>query len=177
MKFNDLAVDVRIVYLLSLCDLITEDISQSKGYQIVCEALEKCWQWIRDKNTEAYQLYLYLENMEEKDVMTYMQFESDPHKEKVWICIGEALAYIIWEAYQYEGEEYLPQTIESVDLETIDDFIQNYKEIYPNSNLADELLYQLVRWYPYNMDKEVDIISVKKVTDKIIEDIITISSK
>ncbi len=177
MKFNDLCREARIVYLLSLCDLITKDILQSKGYPIVHEALEKCWKWVRDKNIEAHELYLYLENMEEKDVLTYMQFESDPHKEKVWICIGDALAYIIWEAYQYEGEEYLPQTIESVDIETIDDFIRNFKEVYPNSNLAEKLLYQLVMWYPYNMNKEINIISIKKIVDKIIEDIISVPFK
>lgn len=38
--------------------------------------------------------------------MTYMQIEKDEFKEKVWTCLANALAYTIWEAYQYENEKF-----------------------------------------------------------------------
>ncbi|WP_051384790.1 Imm6 family immunity protein [Sporolactobacillus laevolacticus] len=103
-QFDNLSVDAKVVYLLSLSELIIDNISQSEGFEVAVESLEKAWEWVKFKNIEAYNLFLYLENMDEKDILTYMQFEDDSARERVWICIGNALAYTIWEAYQYEKE-------------------------------------------------------------------------
>lgn len=160
-KFYNLSVDAKIVYLLSLSDLIVDNISSSDGYKVAVESLEKCWEWVRFKNIKAYNLYHYLENMDEIDVMTYMQFEDNINKERVWICIANALAYTIWEAYQYEKEEYLPQTIESVDYETIESFISNFNQVYANSSVANKLLNYLEINYPEGTEKQIDISSIK----------------
>lgn len=160
-KFHNLCANAKVVYLLSLTDLIIDDISKSDGYKVAVESLEKCWEWVKFKNIEAYKLYLYLENMDETDVMTYMQFEDDVNRERVWICIGNALAYTIWEAYQYEKEKFLPQTIESVDYETIESFITNFNQVYVNNSLADKLLNYLEINYPKGTDKQVDINIIK----------------
>lgn len=150
-QFNNLSVAAKVVYLLSLSDLIISNISSSEGYEVAIESLEKCWDWVNNKNIKAYNLYLYLENMDETDVMTYMQFQDDINKEKVWICIANALAYTVWAAYQYEKEKFLPQTIESVDYETIESFITNFNQVYMNSNLSDKLLHYLETNYPNGM--------------------------
>ncbi len=73
-QFNNLSVAAKVVYLLSLSDLIISNISSSEGYEVAIESLEKCWDWVNNKNIKAYNLYLYLENMDETDAMTYMQF-------------------------------------------------------------------------------------------------------
>jgi len=160
-QFNDLSVDARIIYLLSMSELIISDISESEGYEIVVESIEKCWEWVELKSIAAYDLYLYLENMDDTGIITYMQFEDDMDKEKVWICIGNALAYTIREAYQFENEKYLPQTIESVDLDTVESFITNFNQVYGDSNLAEKLLHYLKMSYPKGTSKVVDINSVK----------------
>ncbi|MGG1219122.1 Imm6 family immunity protein [Priestia endophytica] len=160
-QFNNLSVDAKVVYLLSLSESIIPNISQSAGYKIAVESLEEAWKWVKFKNIEAHNLYLYLENMDEQDIMTYTQLEDDCDKEKVWICIGNALAYIIREAYHYEKESYLPQTIESVDDETIESFIANFKKVYRDNCLAEELLHYLHTNYPRESDKEVDIKLIK----------------
>ncbi|RAS80058.1 hypothetical protein A4U60_15385 [Priestia endophytica] len=81
-QFNSLSVDARVVYLLSLSELIISNISQSAGYKIAVESLEEAWKWIKFKNIEAHRLYLYLENIDEQDIMTHMQLEDDGDKEK-----------------------------------------------------------------------------------------------
>lgn len=68
-RFDSLIEDAKVVYLLALCDLIVDRISCSVGYEVVVEALEKCWEWIQSKNVDADQLYFYLENVDEKDIM------------------------------------------------------------------------------------------------------------
>lgn len=56
-KFYNLCVDAKIVYILSLSDLIINNISNSDGYKVAVESLEKCWEWVKFKNIEAYNLY------------------------------------------------------------------------------------------------------------------------
>lgn len=107
---------------------------------------------MRYKNVEASELYYYLENMDEIDVMTYLQFADNTEDERVWICIANALAYIVWEAYQYEKRDYLPQTIECVDYETIDNFIINFNKIYLNSDVPNKLLNYLANLETYGND-------------------------
>lgn len=167
-QFDNLSVDAKVVYLLSLSELVINKISKSEGYEVAVESLEKCWEWVKFKNVEAYQLYLYLENIDETDVMTYMQFEEDTDRERVWICIANALAYTIWEAYQYEKEKFLPQTIESVDYETVESFVLNFSQVYVSNCLPEKLLDYLETNYPKGTDKQVDITSIKTVINSII---------
>ncbi|MCZ8493860.1 Imm6 family immunity protein [Priestia megaterium] len=133
-RFNNLSEDAKVVYLLSLSNLIINKVSESEGFEVAVESLEKAWEWLKLKDLDADSLYVYLENIDETDIMTYMQLEDDKDNEKVWICIGNALAYTIWEAYQYEKEKYLPQTIESVDYQTIESFITNFEKVYENNS-------------------------------------------
>lgn len=160
-QFDNLNADAKIIYLLSLSDLIIDNISSSDGYNVAVESLEKCWEWVRFKNIEADNLYHYLENTDEIDVMTYMELEDNINNERVWICIANALAYTIWEAYQYEKEEWFPQTIECVDYETIESFVENFNQVYANSSVANRLLNYLEINYPKKIDKQVNISSIR----------------
>lgn len=104
--------------------------------------------------------------MDEIDIMTYLQLEDNEVNEKVWICIANALAYTILEAYQYENEKYLPQTIESVDYDTVESFITNFREVYDNKNLPDKLLNFLEENYQKNTNIKVDLSLIKSFINK-----------
>jgi hypothetical protein len=168
-QFNNLSVDAKVIYLLSLYELIIDKISKSEGYEVALESFGKCWEWVEFKNIEAYKLYLYLENTDEEDVITYMQFEEDSAREKVWICLANALAYTIWEAYQYEKEKFLPQTIESVDYETVDHFLATFNQVYVIDSLADKLLHYFEINYPMGTDKKVNINAIKTFINSIVD--------
>lgn len=167
-QFDYLSVDAKVAFLMTLSDLIIDRISQSEGFEVAVDALRKSWEWVKFKNIEAHSIYLYLENMDEQDIMTYMEFEEDSDREKVWICIGNAIAYTSWEAYHYEKEKYLPQTIESVDYETVESFINNFHDVYDNKEIAGQLLQYLELNYPLGTSKQVEINSIKNFVDKII---------
>jgi len=143
-KFELLNVNAKVSLLLSLTELIIEDISESNGYKFAIESRDKCWEWLKYKNILADDLYSYLENLEEQSLMDFLMLENDPYQEKIWICIANAFAYTTWEAYQFEKTKYIPQTIECVDYETIQQFIDNFKDVCKNGNDLWENLIDLL---------------------------------
>ncbi|MBQ2983092.1 MAG: hypothetical protein IJD58_13410 [Lachnospiraceae bacterium] len=162
-RFNSLIEEAKEIYLLELCEVIIEKIANCEGYEITVEAIEKCWEWIKLKNIDADDLYFYLENLDEKDIMTYMQIDQNDANEPVWMCIANALAYIIRDAYQYEKQEFMPETIECVDDETIDSFFDNISKVLEGSSFIDEFLdYMLSNYSDKNSQLCVDILDIKK---------------
>ncbi len=148
--------------MLTLCDLIVDRLSLSSGYKIVVETIEKCWDWIRSKNVDADQLYYYLENLDENDIMTYMQLEANEDNEAVWICIANTLAYITRDAYLYSDDTYMPETIECVDDETVENFLLNFHEIYRDSDVSDRLLDYMVMNYSVSNEQQIDLLQIKQ---------------
>lgn len=117
-RFKYLSVDAKIVFLVSLSELVIDHISASKGYGLAVESMEKCWEWVRIKGIKANDLYHYLENTDEADVMTYMKREDDINRKSVWKCVADALAYTVSEAYQYEKQKDIPEIVKCVGHET-----------------------------------------------------------
>lgn len=138
-EFNSLSEYAKVVCLLSLCDLILDKITNSNGYDVVVEALDKSLEWLYSKKVNADQLYFYLENLDEKDIMSYMQLEKYADNEPVWLCIANALAYITRIVYQYEEEAYMPETIECVNDETVKSFFLNFHKICINNDISDKM--------------------------------------
>jgi len=143
-KFELLNTNAKITLLLSLTELIINDISDSKGNRFASKAIEKCWNWLKYKSISAEELYYYLENLDEESLIDFLMMENNPQKEKVWICIANAFAYTTWEAYQFEEAKYLPQTIECVDFETIQQFFDCFREVYTTKSYIWENLFDLL---------------------------------
>ena len=78
-------------------------------------------------------LYSRLENMDEKDILTFMELdnETDP---LVWSCIANFFVLVCYHSYQHPGEKYLPQTIESVDVETLEAYVSSYRQLLAENN-------------------------------------------
>lgn len=85
-------------------------------------------------------LYGRLENLDKYDILTFMELDKETNP-LVWSCIANCFALICYHSYQQSGEKYLPQTIESVDEETIEAYVSSYQQlIAENQKLADQLL-------------------------------------
>lgn len=163
-RLHNLTELTKSVYLLALCDLVVDELSDSQGYEIAVEALEKCEEWVQTKNVEADQLYFYLENIDENDIMSYMQMESEEKKEAAWICVANTLAYIVRTAYDYEEAVYMPETIECVDDKTIESFLMNFNKIYLDESVNNKLLDYLVDNYSLeNNGKQLDVLKIKQL--------------
>ena len=109
---------------------------------------------MRESNPDL--LYSRLENIDEEDILTYFELDKDTNP-VVWGCIANFLALVSYYSYKVTGEKYLPETIESVDEETLKDYFINYKELIKsykellslNSSLQNEeyLKDKLVAYY------------------------------
>ena len=85
-------------------------------------------------------LYSRLENVDEKDILTFMELDKETNP-LVWSCIANYFALICYHSYQHSGEKYLPQTIESVDKETLEAYVSSYQQlIAENNKLLDQIL-------------------------------------
>lgn len=84
-------------------------------------------------------LYSRLENMDEKDILTFMELDNETNP-LVWSCIANYFVLVCYHSYQHSGEKYLPQTIESVDVETLEAYVSSYLQLVAeNQKLADQL--------------------------------------
>ena len=84
-------------------------------------------------------LYSRLENVDEKDILTFMELDKETNP-LVWSCIANYLALICYYSYQDSGEKYLPQTIESVDKEMLEAYVSSYQQlIAENNKLLDQI--------------------------------------
>ena len=78
-------------------------------------------------------LYSRLENVDEKDILTFMELDKETNP-LVWSCIANYFALICYHSYQQSGEKYLPQTIESVDVETLEAYVSSYRQLLAENN-------------------------------------------
>lgn len=84
-------------------------------------------------------LYSHLENVDEKDILTFMELDKETNP-LVWSCIANYFVLVCYHSYQHSGEKYPPQTIESVDQETIEAYVSSYQQlIAENNKLLDQI--------------------------------------
>lgn len=136
MKSND-----SLLYLLQeLTFNLVNLISHIEYKDFVLDSLKLANQSL-DKNSKICPdiLYSRLENVDEKDILTFMELdkETDP---LVWSCIANYFVLVCYHSYQHSGEKYLPQTIESVDEDTIEAYVSSYQQLLADNNqLVDQV--------------------------------------
>lgn len=138
--FEKLSDDGKAACLIALCESIAPKLSDSDGAGFASEALEKCCQWLKSKNVEADYLYSLLDSEDGNCVFQFLNDEKDGEKENVWNCLSVALSYIIFLAYRFENQAYLPEPIECVDSDTIEYFFCQFQKICPNSDVLEKFL-------------------------------------
>lgn len=84
-------------------------------------------------------LYSRLENVDEKDILTFMELDKETNP-LVWSCIANYFVLVCNHSYQHSGEKYIPQTIESVDENTIEAYVSSYQQLLADNNqLVDQV--------------------------------------
>ncbi|SFU79848.1 Imm6 family immunity protein [Butyrivibrio sp. INlla21] len=153
---NEISENGKVLYFLSLIELIVDKIKDSDAYDIAKNAIEKSWEWISKKNVSADELYSFLENIDENDILSYLQMEKDDYKESVLMCIADALACISYEAYTYEKADYLPETIEAVDEDTIDEFNNSFIKAYGPNQIMNDIKDYLMAHHSKHDNDEIE---------------------
>ena len=82
------------------------------------------------KLTEPLETYIgnsdYKEYVHETLDIAELDKSTDP---AVWRCIDAFLALVVYQSYKAVGQRYLPQTIECVDEDTLEDYFIHYKQL------------------------------------------------
>lgn len=136
MKFNGSFLYLLQKLTFNLVDLI----SPLEYKEFVLDSLKLANQSLeQDSKICPDLLYSRLENVDEKDILTFMELDKETNP-LVWSCIANYFALICYYSYQQSGEKYLPQTIESVDKETLEAYVSSYQQlIAENNKLLDQI--------------------------------------
>ena len=133
MKCNDSLLYLLQELTFNLVDLI----SHIEYKDFVLDSLKLANQSLdQDSKICPDLLYSRFENVDEKDILTFMELDKETNP-LVWSCIANYFVLVCNHSYQHSGEKYIPQTIESVDEDTIEAYVSSYQQL-----LADN--YQLV---------------------------------
>ena len=116
-------------FMQKLTELLETYIGNSDYKEYVRETLEIAGRFI-DRLSESDPDFLYarLENLDEEDILTYSELDrsTDP---AVWRCIDAFLALVVYQSYKAVGQRCLPQTIECVDGDMLEDYFIHYKQL------------------------------------------------
>ena len=136
MKCNDSLLYFLQELTFNLVDLI----SHIEYKDFVMDSLKLANQSLDQNNKICPDLlYSRLENVDEKDILTFMELDKETNP-LVWSCIANYFVLVCYHSYQHSGEKYLPQTIESVDEETIEAYVSSYQQLLAGNNkLLDQI--------------------------------------
>lgn len=121
-------------FLQKLTYNLVDYISDKDYMEFVRESLKLSSQAL-DNNSEISPDILYgrLENLDEYDILTFMELDNETNP-LVWSCIANYFVLVCYHSYQHSGEKYLPQTIESVDVETLEAYVSSYRQLLAENN-------------------------------------------
>lgn len=121
-------------FLQKLTYNLVDYISDKDYKEFVRESLKLSSQAL-DNNSVISPDFLYgrLENLDEYDILTFMELDNEANP-LVWSCIANYFVLVCYHSYQHSGEKYLPQTIESVDEETIEAYVSSYLQLLAENN-------------------------------------------
>ena len=136
MKCNDSLLYLLQELTFNLVDLI----SHIEYKDFVLDSLKLANQSLdQDSKICPDLLYSRFENVDEKDILTFMELDKETNP-LVWSCIANYFVLVCNHSYQHSGEKYLPQTIESVNEETIEAYVLSYQQLLgKNNHLVDQL--------------------------------------
>ena len=136
MEWNANVLD----FLQKLTYNLVDYISDKDYKEFVRESLKLSSQAL-DNNSVISPDFLYgrLENLDEYDILTFMELDNETNP-LVWSCIANYFVLVCYHSYQHSGEKYLPQTIESVDVETLEAYVSSYQQLLADNNqLVDQV--------------------------------------
>ena len=130
MEWNANVLD----FLQKLTYNLVDYISDKDYKEFVRESLKLSSQAL-DNNSVISPDFLYgrLENLDEYDILTFMELDNETNP-LVWSCIANYFVLVCYHLYQQSGEKYLPQTIESVDEETLEAYVSSYRQLLAENN-------------------------------------------
>ena len=121
-------------FMRKLTEPLETYIGNSDYKEYVHETLELAGQFISSfSESDPDLLYGRLENLDEEDILTYSELDKKTDS-AVWRCVDAFIALVVYQSYKAVGQRYLPQTIECVDEDTLEDYFIHYKQLVRRYN-------------------------------------------
>nr|WP_255517871.1 Imm6 family immunity protein [Thermoactinomyces sp. CICC 10523] len=159
--YENVNAEAKVAYLLTLTEKVMGKIENYEWYHLARKSIDMCWEWVEEKKHSGDELYLSLDNEDGDGLchiqgVAYINDITDPQEKSIWFCVTDSVFYATWQAYQYEKEEYVPQAIETVDDEMIDDFMEKIKKVDGyQEEWAERLKQYLLENSPAGSDKKI----------------------
>jgi Immunity protein Imm6 len=157
--YTNINEEARVAYLLVLTEKIIDQITE--GYNEARKTINMCWKWVEEKKYDGGDLYFIFDNEDDGGVSMFYEeaVDGENHQQaSIWLCINYALEYTIWQAYKFEygHDNYVPQPIEIVDDEMIDEFTKEIAKVDGyQEEWAERLKEYLLENYPAGSDKKI----------------------
>ncbi|MFC1287362.1 Imm6 family immunity protein [Bacillus paralicheniformis] len=126
-NFDRFTEDSKVIFFLGLSEKVSSVFSRKEDRIFAKEALEKCWEWIKDKNNMGDILYDLLDN-EENGITIIQEMSDNEIAVAAWNCMIDAVAYTSRKAFEREGVKYYPEPITLVDDTLVDHFIDCFEK-------------------------------------------------
>lgn len=114
----------KCIFAIRLAEKASLYLEESNVKTLIDEAIKISWKWVYTEENVGELLYNFLDD-EENGFTLFQEMEEDPKKISAWNCIIDAIAYISRAAYEKEGINYLPESIEIVDDNVLIHMIQS----------------------------------------------------
>ncbi|RCX21507.1 immunity protein Imm6 of predicted polymorphic toxin system [Fontibacillus phaseoli] len=108
-----------------------EKVKDNKCYQEGQLIIEKCKEWITNKEITADDIYETVDSEDGYDIVEFSYMEGITEEESsMWVLFTDIVCVLCSLAYQMESQKYVPQVIECIKFEKIEDFV-----IFLNRNM------------------------------------------
>jgi len=124
----------------SLAQHVESILADSEDYHYARQSIDLCWKWIEHRDVSGRALLDLYHADDDSGVDTAMYIEKVAIKKNVWACLGWALIFTSYCAYEIEGGP-VPETIECVDPEqALTDFLRYFHGAVGDTQLPDSLI-------------------------------------
>ncbi|MED4069907.1 Imm6 family immunity protein [Priestia endophytica] len=133
-RFLTLSPRSQISCLVLLSEKVVDRLRGIEGYEEAKRAIRRCAEWSKVQREKGDDLYSMLEDgSDESGLFIYIGYiDMEEEIEQAWDCVVSTVAYAAYWAYAYEGQKYIPQTLESIDKELIEHFFASFYALDPS---------------------------------------------
>ncbi len=122
-----LTLKAKACFIMLLAEQAYKEIDKSiDGIGVARNALDSAWQWLGGANVDEDNFYTYIENVNDTGLYFYGSIlkKENIHLSNLFNVILISIMYTSSQIYKASGCKYVPQTLEEVDDEFIDQLIR-----------------------------------------------------
>lgn len=107
-----------------LLEAYQEKVKKNESYKEGQRVIDICKEWITNKEMTADHIYETIDSEDGYDIVEFSYLEGISEEESyMWALLTDIVCALCSLAYQMEYQKYVPQVIECIKVEKIEDFV------------------------------------------------------